>query len=397
MRILLVDHVSKVLGGAEVNALELLAHPVVRTQWDVTVACASGSPLAKKVADLSWPTVEHHFGNALNELRIVGRGFSPVAKFRGWQELGRGTRRLQATVDQVRPEMLLSCTNKDHFAAGTVARRAGLPSVWWINDILSADFFGWLVRRVFVSRARKLATLLTPVSHFGREALLAEGLPRERCVTVHNGIPMDRYVRHRERPLRAELGIGPDEPLFGLVGRITPWKGQDFFIRLAAEWARQGRRGRFVIIGRAFNEDRSFEQSIRASIAAQGLAERVQFVEFQADVAAALSSLDVLVHTSTKPEPFGRVLIEAMAVGTPVVAARGGGTPEIVTDRVTGALVKPGDLDRYVAALESALREGPNKWAPAALEVVKNRFSLDRVCADFDRVFAQAQAAKRSV
>lgn len=386
MRVLLVDHVSKVLGGAEVNVLEVLAHPYVRANWEIHVACAPGSPLAGRVSALNWPVVSHQFGEALNELRVVGRGFHPFAKLRGWSELRHATRRLQATVAAVRPDVLLSCTNKDHFAAGKVARAAGLPSIWWINDILSADFFGWAVRRIFVQQANRSATRLTPVSDFARAALIAEGVPADRCVTIHNGIPLERYQPRADRPLRVELGALPDEPLIGVVGRITPWKGQDFFVQLAAEWVRQGRRGVFAIIGRAFNEDAGFEQSIRAEIASRGLAQRVHLVAFQSDVAAALSSLDVLVHTSTKPEPFGRVLIEAMAVGTPVVAARGGGTPEIVTDGVTGRLVTPRDLDGYLRALETAVSCGRSDWVPAAQTVVTKRFSLDRVVADFDRV-----------
>jgi glycosyltransferase involved in cell wall biosynthesis len=97
-----------------------------------------------------------------------------------------------------------------------------------------------------------------------------------------------------------------------------------------------------------------------------------------------------LVHTSTKPEPFGRVLIEAMAVGTPVVAAWGGGTPEIVTDGVTGRLVAPLDLNGYVGAIETALAVGRSKWVRAASQAVTKHFSLDRVVADFDRLLRSA-------
>ena len=148
----------------------------------------------------------------------------------------------------------------------------------------------------------------------------------------------------------------------------------------------RGQPGVFVIIGRAFNEDAAFEKSVRAEIRTRGLDDRVRFVPFQPDVAEALSSLDVLIHTSVKPEPFGRVLIEAMAVGTPVVAARGGGTPEIITDGVTGKLVPPGNLPGYLEALTKALGTAGPAWATAARTEVARRFSLDRVVSDFDRV-----------
>jgi glycosyltransferase involved in cell wall biosynthesis len=390
-RILFVDHVSKVLGGAEVNLLELLALPDARTRWDVSVACAPGSPLAAALAKLDVPCHTYGFAPALNELRVVGRSFNPVAKLRGWQELQRATGRLREIVAGVRPDVLLSCANKDHFTAGAVAADTGRPSVWWVNDILSAEFFSWPVRRVFVVKARKLATRLTPVSDFGRAALIAEGLPAGRIVTIHNGIPVGRYRPSESTLLRERLRIAPGEPLFGLVGRITPWKGQDLFLRLAAEWAEAGRPGRFVIIGRAFNEDEPFEVSLREFVRYHRLESRVDFVAFQADIAATLSQLDVLLHCSTKPEPFGRVLIEAMAVGVPVIGARAGGVPEILTDGVDGLLAAPGstaDYLRHMVTLAGDRARGA-ELAAAGRRTVERRFTLERVFADFDRVIGE--------
>ena len=388
-RILLVDHVSKVLGGAEVNVLELLGHPGVRERWEVTVAAAPGAPLATALATSGGPAVEPHWlGSDLNELRVVGRRFRPWAHLRGWLELRRASARLGEIVDRVRPEVLLSCTNKDHFAAGAVALPRGLPSIWWVNDLLVPEFFGWPVRRVFVQRARRLRARLAAVSGFGRDALIAQGVPREQVVAIPNGIPIDRYRRDAARPLRTALGVRDDEPVFGLVGRITPWKGHEVFLRTAAAWHRTGRPGRFVIVGAAFNEDAGFAEGLHRAVERDGLGGRVHFVPFQPDIAAALSSLDVLVHASTRPEPFGRVLIEAMAVGVPVVAARGGGVPEIIRDDGNGALVAPGDVDGYLRAL-TAVTDDPNRrdrWVAEGLRIVREQFSIDRVFADFDRL-----------
>lgn len=387
-RILFVDHVSKVLGGAEVNLLELLALPAARERWEIHVACAPGSPLESELAKLDAPRHTYGFAPALNELRVVGRGFNPLAKLRGWKELNRARNRLRDIAAAVRPEVLLSCTNKDHFAAGAVAAPRGLPSVWWVNDIISPDFFSWAVRRVFVTQARRLATRLAPVSDFGRAALLHEGVAAERVTTIHNGIPLDRYRRGTSTLLRDQLKISPAEPLFGLVGRITPWKGHELFLRLAAEWAQTGRPGRFAVIGRAFNEDEPFAATLREFVRRQRLEARVHFVAFQADIAATLSQLDVLLHCSTKPEPFGRVLIEAMAVGVPVIGARAGGVPEILTEGADGLLARPGqvaDYLRHMTALtgDRALASG---LAAEGRRTVERRFTLERVFADFARL-----------
>ncbi len=389
-RILFVDHVSKVLGGAEVNLLELLALPAAKERWDIHVACAPGSPLDDALGRLGIRRHTFGFAPALNELRVVGRGINLLAKLRGWQELRRATRRLAQIAADVRPDRLLSCTNKDHFAAGQVGQAAGIPSLWWVNDILSADFFSWPVRRVFARQACQRAARLIPVSAFGREALIREGIPADRIVPILNGIPLDRYRRSTSTLLRDQLKIRPGEPVIGLAGRITPWKGQDLFTRIAAEWAGQNRPGRFVIIGRAFNEDAPFEAALREFIRVEKLESRVQFVAFQSDIAAALSQLDVLLHCSTKPEPFGRVIIEAMAVGTPVIAARAGGVPEIITPGVDGGLARPGNVTDYMAELISLLADERQRgdWSKAGRATVEQRFTLERVFADFDRVVA---------
>ncbi len=391
IRVLLVDHVSKVLGGAEVNILELLAHPGVREAWDVTVACAPDSPLARGVDPLLWPRRDHAFAPALNELRVVGRRFSPLAKIRAWRELQQAAHRLRAVASELRPDVLLSCTNKDHFVAGSVGRDLGIPSAWWVNDILSSDFFGWPVRRTFVSRARRLRPRLAAVSEFGRDALLREGVPSDAVRTVHNGIPLERYRRDDRRPLRTVLGVAAHEPLIGIVGRITPWKGQDIVLRVANQWIRAGRPGHFAIIGAAFNEDAPFEAHLRETARKHGIVDRFHFVPFQPDIISALSSLDFLLHASTKPEPFGRVLIEAMAVGVPVIGARSGGVPEIVTDGVDGALVTPGDVNGYVHALEHGLQPGVTESrAQAGLRTVHERFGMERVFSDWHQLLKES-------
>ncbi len=385
-RILFVDHVSKVLGGAEVNILELLATPAAAKNWECHVACAPGSPLetalrnGTETSGLSLHT--HQFAPVLNELRIVGRGLQLGAKLRGWQEVRRATNRLKAVLEQVRPDAVISCTNKDHFAAGAAAHALGIPSIWWNNDILSGDFFPLPVRIAFRLRARRFATRLAPVSEFCRSALIRAGIPADRCVTVHNGIPMSRY--RRTGPPR-EPG---SDPVFGIAGRITPWKGQQLFLDIADDWIRSGRPGNFVLLGRAFNEDASFDTSLREFIRSRGLEPRIRFLEFQSDMASALASMDVLLHCSTRPEPFGRVLIEAMAVGVPVIGARDGGVPEIINDGENGLLAATGDVGSYRAAMHRLVSEPglAERVVAAGRETVARRFTVDRVAADFARL-----------
>ncbi len=395
-RILFVNHVSKVLGGAEINLLELLATPAAAAAWELHVACAPESPLDLALSRLNVTLTRHPhaFAPALNELRVVGRRFNPAAKIRGWREVRRGSERLAGLLQAVRPDAVVSCTNKDHFAAGAASHAAQIPSIWWINDVISADFFPWPVRKLFALRARQWAKRLAPVSDYCRSALIREGVPPDRCVTVHNGIPLDHY-RRPESP--AGSTRSPESgPVIGIAGRITAWKGQRLFLEIAADWVRRGRPGRFVILGRAFNEDAPFEAELRSFIEAQGLQDRVEFLAFQKDIAAALSAMDILLHCSTRPEPFGRVIIEAMAVGVPVIAAHAGGVPEIITDGIDGILVAPGDRKAYLDALERVTLDPDLRATLTAngRQTVARRFTVERVVADFVHVIQAAAAVE---
>ena len=116
----------------------------------------------------------------------------------------------------------------------------------------------------------------------------------------------------------------------------------------------------------------------------------VHFIPFQKDPSAVFTGLTALLHTSTLPEPFGRVIVEAMAAGTPVIAANDGGVPEIITDGVDGFLAPPGDVTAYLAALRKLLARAPDaRLSAAAREKVQRQFSIARVRDDFVRLVGE--------
>lgn len=389
-QVLFVDHVSRILGGAEINLIELLeALPNPKNQR-FACACPASSRLAQAIGRLKIPVLDYGLDDSLNQMRLVGRRFSLFESLRGLAALRRAGRRLEEIIAEVQPDRVISCTNKDHFAASSACRQQRLPSVWWVNDIVSADFFPWAARFAFKRQALKAATRVAVVSEFAREALLRLGLPGNQVAMIHNGIPLKRYQRTARGHLRGPLGLAKDEPLVGIVGRFTPWKGQEVFLELARSWVRRHAAGHFVLIGHAFNEDQAFEAGLRRFVADENLGARVHFAPFQDPIAAALSDLDVLVHASTRPEPFGRVIIEAMAIGVPVIAARAGAVPEIVSDGVDGLLAEPGNVEDYAAKLERLLgsTELSNALSRAGQQTVRQHFSLERVVRQWEDLLA---------
>jgi glycosyltransferase involved in cell wall biosynthesis len=139
---------------------------------------------------------------------------------------------------------------------------------------------------------------------------------------------------------------------FGMLGRIAPWKGQDLFLRAFAAAFGDGQQ-RAVLIGTTMFGEEQYERELRALVGALGLDGRVEFRGFREDVWPELARLDVLVHASVVPEPFGTVVLEGMAAGLAVIAADEGGPASVVSDGHTGVLF----ASRDEAALARAMRE----------------------------------------
>ena len=182
--------------------------------------------------------------------------------------------------------------------------------------------------------------------------------------------------------------------MLGLFGRIAPWKGQDVAIRAMALLADRP-DVQLVIVGDALFGEESYAAEMRALVAQLGLSARVHFLGFRADVPVLMRAVDVLVHTSTTPEPFGRVIAEGMLAERPVIATAGGGALEIVTAGETAWQVPPEDP----AALAAAIREvlaSPDRArdvARAGRRDALARFTLGVTLPQTERAIEQAVAA----
>jgi glycosyltransferase involved in cell wall biosynthesis len=142
-----------------------------------------------------------------------------------------------------------------------------------------------------------------------------------------------------------------------MVGRIAPWKGQHVFLTAFAEAFPDG-GAEAVIVGSTLFGEEAYEQELGRLAKDLGIVRGVRFSGFSDDVWEELTKLDVLVHASTVPEPFGQVVLEGMAAGLPVVAARAGGPAELITDGIDGMLFTPGQSDELATTLR-VLAEDP--------------------------------------
>jgi glycosyltransferase involved in cell wall biosynthesis len=181
--------------------------------------------------------------------------------------------------------------------------------------------------------------------------------------------------------LRAFLGIG-ETPLVGAFGRLAPWKGQHVLI----EALRELPGVHALIVGQDLYGEREYEAALRQTVTEGGLADRVHFLGFRTDIPLLMRAVDVVVHTSTAPEPFGRVIVEGMMSGRPIVATAGGGPEEILQNGTSGIIVPPNDSGALATAIRRLLEPGAwrNRIVAAAQGRAHRLFSLSSMLEQID-------------
>ena len=200
---------------------------------------------------------------------------------------------------------------------------------------------------------RRLAAIIA-ISGFIRDDLLRRHLPESRVVLISDGIDPDRAaIRRPQHELRRSLGISPDQSVVGVVGNIKPWKGQHVFIEAVAMVVARYPSLVGLIVGAT--ADTAYQRRLTELVRQRGLDGNIAFVGYQRHPVDYMAIMDVVVHTSVEPEPFGLVIPEAMALEKPVIATAVGGPVDIVVDGVTGYLTcagNPGELaDRILRLL----------------------------------------------
>jgi glycosyltransferase involved in cell wall biosynthesis len=267
--------------------------------------------------------------------------------------------------------------------AGLMARR---PVIWHLRDVITADHFSAAHRRMVRLLSNRFVSRVIANSETTREAFILNGGHASRVVTIHNGIaeaPFQSIRRDEVERLKRELGLN-GAPIVGVFSRLARWKGQH--VLLDALGGMPDVHALFV--GEAlFREDGAYAIALRQQAERLALEHRVHFLGFRHDVPQLLGLVDVVVHTSTSPEPFGRVIVEGMLAGRPVVATRGGGASEIIDDGRTGRLVEPGDAGALAHILNELLHDGgrARAMAEAGRDDAAHRFGLSGMLRKIER------------
>jgi glycosyltransferase involved in cell wall biosynthesis len=209
-------------------------------------------------------------------------------------------------------------------------------------------------------------------------------------VTIHNGLdPAQMKVTREADEIRAELGLPASARLVGIVGNIKPWKGQEVVVRAMAKLRDEFPDVVCLLIGDTSPDDMRYRVSVNALIGELGLTGRVLVTGFKQDIANYVNALEIQIHASVAPEPFGRVLLEAMALEKPVIASGDGAVPEILVDGQTGYLFPPNDSDALAARLRELLGDASLSHAMgrAGRTRLEAEFSITRNVAETQKLY----------
>ena len=369
IKILYLNPTSEV-GGAERSLLDLLRH-LDRKEYDPIVCFPSDGKLAWELGRMGIETKMISYPAAISALSRENWNQSlPQFLLAPWYLLPT---LVKMTTFVRRKDIDLIVTNgiKCHLIGSMIASVTRSKLIWHVRDLMEA---GWL-RLILCSMGRFFPNrIITNSDAVGR--FFVNG---GRSETVYNGVDLAQFNSERDgKRARSEFHVRKHAKLIGAIGHFAPLKGYEELLGAVREVVGAGFNVTLVLVGECiYPHSKSYKEKLLSLVDSTGLKERVIFTGFREDIPELLASFDLFVLPS-RSEGFGRVNLEAMAMGKPVISTSVGGIPEVVLDGVTGILVPPGDshaLSRAIMRLlddphlrESMGREGRKR--------VEERFTL---------------------
>jgi glycosyltransferase involved in cell wall biosynthesis len=354
-----------ILGGAELCLLDGLASlRGARPDWRPQVVLGDDGPLGEAVAALGVPCEVVPLPERMARLGDAGLRDGRGARLRLASRAPAAAAttaaylaRLRRVVRLAGPDLVQTNGMKAH-VLGVWATPRTVPVIWHLHDYVGPRM---IMSRLWRLTSRRGVSAVAVSRSVAADAAGALG-PSVPVLTIHNAVDLSRFAPGPGDGAMLDSAAGlPPAPLgtlrVGLVATFATWKGHDVFLEAAARIAAD-RPCRFYIVGgplyRSAGSQRTIEE-LTARARGLGLRDRVGFAGHQADPAAAIRALDVVVHASTRPEPFGRVIVEAMACGRPTIAVLDGGAAELFDDGRSALGVPPGDPAALASVIDRLL------------------------------------------
>jgi glycosyltransferase involved in cell wall biosynthesis len=384
VKVLFFDY-SPVIGGAEQSLLAFL--PLLNEPLETVLLLSKDSRIISEARHLKIRYRTITIGPRLagiSRRKAVLNGLNPGL----WLELARAQKEFWDICREEKPDIFYANTFKAAVFMGLCGKKMKPPVVWHIRDIVSGLpavwlwLTGWRCRPKVIAVSRAAAQ--QPALKFSAAAV----------TVVHNGIDQEKWVfasrQQKPEEVKARLGVKPGESLIGVFGQLSAWKGQEHSIKALAHLKKRGFLCKLLLAGDAIFAEQGYPEHLKILAGALDVSNEVIFSGWLENTAPYMAASDIIVHTPVKPEPFGRVLIEAMALGKPVVAIKNGGIPEIIDQGRSGLLLEshgelPFVLERLLCHPAQAKALGDE-----ARRQVQSRFNLSDTAARISDFLTEA-------
>ena len=400
-RVLIVEASSGGVVGGSLTGFVHLARGLDRARFSVAMALYETKSIEPELAELGVDVYHVQRRRIPKQHALLhSSGYQSAKRISAVKGALKGARQ---TVRLVAEEMP---------AARQLARiiRDGKIDVLHLGNGVRANFdailAGWMTRTPIVCHvkgfekyskreswaARRLEALISMTEAIASHCRENDIIARHNQV-IYDAVDPKWLEPSKDRStVRHELGVTEDTPLIALSGNIQEWKGQAVLVEAMGRIAKQHPTAQCLIVGGVHRAGAEYAERLHQRVDELGLTDNVRFLGFRDDIPDLMNAIDIVVHASVRPEPFGRVILEGMLAGRLVIAANAGGVRELIRDQETGFLVDPGDDVSLAARLDDALTS-PERAAALgnrAREWAQQTFSLDRHVEEMGAVYELA-------
>ena len=388
LRVLFYNHTAQV-SGAERVLLLMLAR-LSGSHFAPVVICPAAGPLKEMVAELGVRCDEVDSLKARFTWRIDQLAHYLVS-------FCRLISQVRARVISANPDLIHANSVRAGLVATVATIGLDLPVIWHVHDMLPRHPLSAAIRLVVLCSRR---TRIIAISHAVAERFRGSVLRRSKVTVIHNALDLDKFHPDSasRQKAREDLSLAPTDQVIGIVGQLTPRKGQLELLEAFALVLKQLPQAILIVVGAPlFNQDEDYFRRLTETAAALGIAARVRFLGAREDIAAITRAADLMVVNS-RVEPFGLVVLEGMACGTPVLATAVDGIPEIIRHREDGWLVPPGDKNALFSAIVTLINQPQlrAKLSVAGLAKVRSRFTVERYMGELKGFYERTQRRELS-
>jgi glycosyltransferase involved in cell wall biosynthesis len=286
--------------------------------------------------------------------------------------------KLSALIKKEKISLIYTNSNANSIG-GLLKLSHGIPHIWHIHEIIERPKWFKLLLETYIKHTedRVICVSKAVINNFS-------GIKSEKLKLLYNGIDTRPYAK-ADYNLKAEIGVPENRLLIGMVARVNLWKGQFYFLEIAAQLKKKYPNLHFVMAGDAFPGYEYLYDEVHSLTQKLGLEDSVTNLGFRLDIPEILSGLDIFVLPSILPDPLPTTVLEGMAAGKPVVATRHGGATEMVIEGETGFLIPWDNTQEAVLVFEKLIESAElrEKLGKAGQQRVNEYFNEEKYLENF--------------